>query len=374
MAETLRAIETPIVIFSFDRPHYLRRLCQSLKAQQGVELDERRIILVQDGAVSRHSGVRYAEEARLAESVEVFRESFPTGRVLRSEENLGIAFNIRRGETLVFETMKADLGYFFEDDLELGPAYLLMMERLREATAQLPEVGYFAVYGQHRSRPDLDRPLELVSMEHHWGFGLRRQAWQRIDAWLAPYFEILRSMDYPRRNDVEIFRFLQRHGMACDVTSQDALKALAAAANGIVRVMTDACFARYIGEQGASFSEAHFQRMGYHRTLLVERTDLTLPPLAPGRSAAILAEQQQRFTTFRSEHLDRHLAQFAARNFNPDRLLRREDVDDLFRLLLDRLPESEEIYTLYVGRQTVRELRSSIAGGREFRARLPRQG
>jgi hypothetical protein len=374
MAMTLRAIETPIVIFSFDRPHYLRRLCQSLKAQQGVELDERRIILVQDGAVSRHSGVRYAEEARLAESVEVFRESFPAGKILRSEENLGIAFNIRRGEALVFETMKAELGYFFEDDLELGPAYLLMMERLRDAVADRPEVGYFAVYGQHRSRPDQDKPLQLVGLEHHWGFGLRREAWQRIDAWLAPYFEILSTTDYPRRNDVEIFRFLQRHSMACDVTSQDALKALAAAANGIARVMTDVCFARYIGEKGASFSEAHFQRMGYHRTVMAERTDLALPALSAERSAAILDEQQQRFTAFRTQQLDRHLAQFAARNFNPERLLRRDDVDDLFRLLLDRLPEEESIYTLYVGRQTVRELRASIVNSRDFRARLPRGG
>jgi hypothetical protein len=372
MADTPRAIETPIVIFSFDRPHYLRRFCQSLKAQQGVELDERRIVLVQDGAVSRHSGVRYAEDATLAESVAVFREIFPTGKVMPSEENLGIAFNIRRGEALVFETMNAGLGYFFEDDLELGPTYLLMMERLRDAIADRPEVGYFAVYGEHRSRPDQNRP-KLVGLDHHWGFGLRRDAWRQISAWLAPYFAILHQMDYPHRNDVEILRFLQQQEMACGATSQDALKSVAAAANGIVRVMTDVCFARYIGEKGASFSEARFREMGYDRTQMSERSDLPLPALTAQRSAAILAEQQKRYTDFRTRQLDRHLAQFATWHFNPERLLKRADVDNLFRLLLDRLPESEDVYTLYVGRQTVRELRASMMNSREFRARLPRE-
>lgn len=371
MAETLRAIDTPVVIFSFDRPHYLRRFCQSLKAQQGVELDESNVILVQDGAVSRHSGVRYAEDATLAESVAVFREIFPRGQVLQSGENLGIAFNIGRGEAHVFETPNARLGYFFEDDLELGPAYLLMMERLRDAVADRPEVGYFAVYGDHRARTNPQRP-KLVGLDHHWGFGLRQDAWRRIRDWLAPYFDILRGMDYPHRNDVEIMRFLQRQSMATGATSQDALKAVAAAANGIGRVMTDVCFARYIGEKGASFNEALFQQLGYNRTVVSEGTDIAIPTLTAERSATILAAQQKRYTDFRTEHFDRQLSHFATRHFNPDRLMNRADVENLFRLLLDRLPESEEIYTLNVGRQTVREMRSNMMNSREFKARLPR--
>lgn len=365
----LHAIETPIVIFSFDRPHYLRRFCLSLKAQQGVELDPRRIILMQDGAVSHRSGVRYAEDARLAESVEVFREIFPTGKVMQAEENLGIAFNIRRGETHVFETMKADLGYFFEDDLELGPAYLLTMERLRDAVAERPEVGYFAAYGEHRSPSDPARP-KLIGLDHHWGFGLRREAWKRISAWLEPYFAILRQADYQHRNDIAILRFLQGQPMAHNVTSQDSLKAVAAAANGIVRVMTDVSFARYIGEKGASFSEALYRELGYENVVVAGRTDLPIPPLTAAQSAAILAQQQKRYTDFRKNELDRHFARFATWHFDPERLLKRADVDDLFRLLLDRLPESEDVYTLYVGRQTVRELRSSMMNSREFRARV----
>ncbi len=366
----LRAIETPIVIFSFDRPHYLRRFCLSLRAQQGVELDPRRIILMQDGAVSRRSGVRYAEDARLAESAEVFREVFPQGRVMAAEENLGIAFNIRRGEQHVFETMKSDLGYFFEDDLELGPAYLLMMERVREAVADRPEVGYFAAYGEHRSPSDPERP-KLIGLDHHWGFGLRRDAWLRISGWLAPYFDILRQMDYPHRNDIAILRFLRGQALAHNVTSQDSLKAVAAAANGIVRVMTDVSFARYIGEKGASFNEALYRELGYERVVVSDRTDLAIAPLTEAQSNAILARQRKRYADFRAHELDRHLARFATWHFDPDRLLTRADVDDLFRLLLDRLPESEEVYALYVGRQTVRRLRADMMNSREYRARLP---
>jgi hypothetical protein len=368
MAETPRTITTPIVIFAFDRPQYLRRFCLSLRAQQGVVLNERRIYLVQDGAVSPRSGVRYAEDALLEESVAAFRAVFPRGQVLGSRDNHGIAFNIRRGETLAFEALDADLGYFFEDDLELGPAYLLMMERLREAVSARPEVGYFAVYGEHRSKSNPDAP-KLVGLDHHWGFALRRDAWRQISQWLAPYFAILEGMDYAHRDHLAVYRFLQKGEMAIDRSSQDALKALACAQGGIVRMMTDVCFARYIGEQGASFDAERFREMGYDRTDMVSRTDIALPVLTEDRAMAILAVQQERFRTFRKRDFDEFLSRHATRNWDPARVPDREDVDGLFRLLLDRLPEHERVYEQYVGHGTVRDLRATILGSREFRGR-----
>ncbi|MDB5369479.1 MAG: hypothetical protein JWP20_1037 [Roseomonas sp.] len=372
MDTTPRAIGTPIVIFSFDRPQYLRRFCESLKAQQGVMLDESRIFLLQDGAVSPRTGVRYAEDAAVAQSIAAFREIFPQGQVLASPDNLGIAFNIRRGEALAFETLDAELGYFFEDDLELGPAYLLMMERLRDALAERREVGYFAVYGEHRSKSNPDAP-RLVGLDHHWGFALRRDAWRRIGEWLAPYFEILGRMDYAHRNHLAIYQFLQGQEMAIDRSSQDALKAVAAARLGIVRVMTDVCFGRYIGEKGASFNEARFRELGYDRTDMVGRTDIALPALSRDRAQAILAGQQERFRTFRQRDFDGFLSRYALRHWDPDRAPRRDDVDGLFRLLLDRLPEGEHIYRQYAGQGTLRELRAVIFNSREFRSRSGRR-
>src|SRR5688572_16177243 len=97
-----RRITRPVILFAFTRPDYLRRLCLSLKAQQGVALPDAQVHLLQDGARSRRSGVLYGDPARIAESIAVFREVFPGGHVHASPDNLGVAMNILRGERLAF--------------------------------------------------------------------------------------------------------------------------------------------------------------------------------------------------------------------------------------------------------------------------------
>jgi hypothetical protein len=370
MEEAPRAITTPIVIFAFDRPHYLRRFCESLRAQQGVVLNERRIYMVQDGAISPRSGLRYASDAILAESAAVFRGAFPRGQVLASPQNHGIAMNIRRGESLVFETLEADLGYFFEDDLELGPAYLLAMERVKDAVADRPEVAYFAAYGEHRRPSNPDAP-ELVWLDHHWGFALRRQAWQRIEAWLRPYFAILARHDYQHRDHFAIFRFLEQQEMAVTHSSQDALKSVAAASLGMIRVMTDLCFGRYIGEKGASFNPARFREMGFDRIPLVSRTDIGIPALTEAQARSLLAAQQNHYRHIRAQEFDGFLRNYAIRHAEADRLVSREDVADLYRLLLDRVPEGEDAYAGNIGRRTLRELRRDVLNSQEYRGRNP---
>ncbi|WBV43609.1 hypothetical protein [Pseudoroseomonas cervicalis] len=368
MSGSARAIEVPIIIFAFDRAPYLRRFCLSLKAQQGVVLDERRIFLLQDGAVSRRSGVRYAQDEAMAESVLAFRSVFPQGQVVASPENLGIAGNLRRGERLAFEALDADLAYFFEDDLELGPFYLLMMERLREALAPHPQVAYFAAYGDHRVTPRPDR-VNLMPLDHHWGFGLRRDAWRRISEELAPYYALLDRTDYRHRNHLAIHRWQEGRDMAIDKSSQDAMKAVAAARLGYARVMTEMCFARYIGEKGASFNERIFRQLGYDRMVPAERGDLPIEPVDAAMLQRMVAIHQTRFRRFREQEFPAFLRRFAESNWDMDRMLERDDVTALYRLLLDRLPEGEHIYEECVGRQSVAARRLIIVCSNEFRSR-----
>ena len=93
----------PIVIFSLDRPDYLERLCRALVAQTQIRPDPARVILMQDGAVSPRTGIRYGRPAQMQRCVQVFRAAFPQGQVLSAEHNLGIADNILRGQRHVFE-------------------------------------------------------------------------------------------------------------------------------------------------------------------------------------------------------------------------------------------------------------------------------
>lgn len=134
---------SPITIISFDRPHYLERVCTSLKAQRDFKFQEDRVILAQDGAVSAITGRQAAREKDIEACVQVFRKYFPNGQILDYAHNLGIAFNIRRAEQHVFETMDAPFGYFFEDDLELSPLYLSMMEEMRRSFRPEMRVAYW---------------------------------------------------------------------------------------------------------------------------------------------------------------------------------------------------------------------------------------
>jgi len=371
MALPTRRVAAPIIVFAFDRPHYLRRMLASLKAQRAVAFEERQIWLVQDGAVSARSGVRYAEDAVIEESLATFREIFPGGNVLGPEEgNLGIAFNILRGETLAFERLDAELAYFFEDDLELGPHYLHVLDALREATAPHPEVGYFAAYGDHRATLS-GRKVHYQSLDHHWGFGLRRSAWRRVREWLKPYYAILRRGDYAPRVHLQVFEWLRTLPVAIDKSSQDAIKALACADLGIARIMTDGVFARYIGEKGASFNEQRYRDMGYDQTQLIDGEDFFLAELRPNRVRVLLEEQRNRYREFRANELEGFLAKYGAKHLDPDRMVTRDDIDGLYRAILDRLPEGEHIYEQFTGKRTLRQMRAAMLSSREFKGRNP---
>jgi hypothetical protein len=363
-------LDVPIILFGFNRPAYLERVCASLSNQRGVVLNPRRVFLLQDGPVSPRTGLRYAEDAQIEASIAAFRAHFPRGQVAAARGNLGIAANIRRGEALAFEALDADCAYFFEDDLELGPEYLRIMEALRALSDRDPRVGYFAAYGDHHIA--LPGPEAWLTMlQHHWGFGLRREPWRRLRAWLAPYYEILDRADYAARDHLAIFRWMESLDVATGASSQDAVKTVGCNALGIARVMTDVCFGRYIGAQGASFREEKFRAMGFDRMSWVEGPEHRLAAGVDAQVSAIISEPRKRHEQYRAERLPKLLEEQARTRLERDRPATREDVVMLFRYLLDRLPEDEAVESL-AERHSVRQVRDILLGSREFRGRNPR--
>jgi len=296
-------IEIPIVLYSFDRPDYLERVCASLAAQRGVHLDPARIWLLQDGAVSPRTGRRYAEDAAISASIAAFRRHFPQGQVLESPGNLGVARNILRGERLVFERLGAEFGYFFEDDLELGPWYLMALEALRERITPFERVAYFAAYGDHRR--DYPGPVvKYIPLEHHWGFGLRRQAWQRMMRWLAPYYALLDGLDYNDRPHRRIFELYRPLSIATEASSQDAAKSIACLELGLTRLLTTVSFGRYIGERGNSFSPEHFRNMGFDRMRIATSETYDFVPLNEAKLDEIDGFHRRHYERLRRERFD----------------------------------------------------------------------
>ena len=261
---------TPVVLLSFNRPHYLQQVLQGLAAQP--DLASERVHLFQDGAVNAYSGRIAAEQAEIDACIALFRQYFPAGRVHAAPANIGIAENFLRAERFVFEELGTECAYFFEDDLVPSPAYLTVMDRLYEAVRREDRIGYFAAYGDHTAGLDRQRaaPTALITLGHHWGFGLKRSHWREMQPLLEPYYELVVGRDYKARPADAIKTVLRWNGLAPVHSAQDNVKGFVTTRLGRARINTVACFGRYIGETGVNFTPERFVEMGFHATCLFD--------------------------------------------------------------------------------------------------------
>jgi hypothetical protein len=246
-------IDRPIAVISYNRPDLLERFLTSLK-EQTVTVDPARVALFQD----------HGDQAE-ADCVAVFRAAFPEGEVFQSDTNLGVALNIDRAERHVFETLGADVAYFFEDDLILGPHYLEALGQLSDFALSEERVGYVAAYGNHRASAEeqAERSGEIVPMDHIWGFALLRRQWERQKPIIEPYLEIIRQRPYRERDEEAIKEYYRSLGYPSIVTSQDGAKHVASLALGTIRLMSFACFAKYEGSEGLHMNPELFKKLGY---------------------------------------------------------------------------------------------------------------
>jgi hypothetical protein len=345
----------------------LEKLCDSLKKQKGVVLDESNIHLFQDGGVSPRTKLEYTSADKIAACIETFKTAFPRGKVHASPENLGIALNFQRAETLAFAELKADCAYFFEDDLELGPLYLGALERIYEQVKSRTDVAYFAAYGTHMQSSNAAAP-KIVPLEHHWGFGLLRSAWLKMQPWLEPFYTIYSKSDYKWRPHVAIVEEYLKKDVAHHQTSQDVAKTLACSSLSFARINTDVSYARYIGAQGQSFDESKFKELGFDRMSVVEHLPDGALAINDATIGAIGKEQRDRHTGFRRNNLEATLTEMRKRHFNPEAIVTREQVEWIWQMIMDRLPE-DAVYESNVGQRSVREFRTALLRSQEARGK-----
>lgn len=360
----------PIAVLSFKRPDYLKQVLESLKAQTVGSLEDRGIHLFQDGAVNRYSRIRYARDEDIAASVEVFRSIFPEGQVHASPDNIGVCENYRRAEQTLFEDLDADIGYFFEDDLVLSPVYLEMMDRLADWASRMPNVAYFAAYGDYyASAEDREaRKAELTTLDHHWGFGLLRRHWRQINALLGPYYEIVCGEDYSRRDHRRIYDLYRPYKASPRASSQDAAKAFACDRLGLWRANTVVSYAKYIGDSGQHMTRNAYEALGYDKVVVAQFAEPLRFPKGKEIDAG-LREQRAIYEYVYSKELSQLVNAAPARKYNPFRLCDENDVVYAYKLLLGR-HASEEQRQLNAGRLSVHQLVSSIMT-EETRSQVP---
>lgn len=261
----------PVAVIAFNRPRYLGEFLASLAAQQP-RIDPRRVHLLQDGAVNRYSGIRYATDAEIAASISVFREHFPQGHVHASPDNIGITENILRAERLLFEELRAPVGYFFEDDLVLSPYYVAALDRLRRALARFERIVYFNANGSHRFGLEQQRRNvgKLVFMGNFTAFALKRSHWIRMNELLAGYYRLVIGTDERLAPREEIQACLRSLGktQTHPTTGQDGAKDLATHLMGRWRATCFPVFSRSIGVWGTHITPRRFEELGFHEAVI----------------------------------------------------------------------------------------------------------
>ena len=361
-------MRAPIAIMSFNRPGYLAKTLASLKAQTPESLHGREIHLFQDGAVNLYSKIRYAAQADINRSMAIFREHFPQGQVHFWEHNVGICENFCRAESHLFQERGFEFAYFFEDDMVLSPVYLEMMELLQRFAERSPRVAYFSAHGDYGAQPEeiAQRRRELINLDQHWGFGLRRRAWARVHEFLAPYYKIIEGTDYSRRDHVAVFQLFSESGAVPRGSSQDAAKAWACDQLGLWRCSTVAPFGRYIGSKGAHMTQEAYDAAGFGRTIVQAAVieDLVFPD--DSGIDAKLAEQRASFVAVKRDELS-HILALLPRELNPMRRCTADEVRMAYRLLLHRDPESQEVIDHHARHTAVYTFVRGVIESKEFR-------
>lgn len=286
--------KAPIFVMSFNRPDYLVKVLESLRQQLDCDIEQRTIVLFQDGAINPCSNERHASDLQINECIEIFEKLFPDKHVMRSSINLGVALNFDRAERYGFEDLGADAAIFLEDDLVLGRYYLATVDKLIETFAVDQRVGYVAAYGDHTRTMEDQRVhrRRLIGLTHNWGFALYRRQWQRMRPYVLEYLNLVKDVDYRYRDANAISELFSSWGFGCPAISQDAAKTIACCVDDVIKLNTLACNASYIGARGLHMNPSLFTQRGYDKTVVYGDLLKEFEALDDQRYRTLLNEQR----------------------------------------------------------------------------------
>lgn len=252
-------------IVSFDRPHYLAQLLQSLEAQVDAPLVDWH--LFQDGAVNRFSGRVVGDDDKIQEATHAFFDAPLRGLKVAHlrESNAGVGIN--QFEAYKFMCRHYQHIVMLEDDVVLSPYWARLLPVLFEGLAVHPDAFGFTTGFRRWCEPDdIEAHLGQVApgRPHWWMIGFTPERWARIRGHYLRYYELIRECDYGEIPHGEIVALFEEVGHAHHASSQDGGKDMAVELAGMHRVRTTVNRGISIGREGVHFSPQLFERLGFH--------------------------------------------------------------------------------------------------------------
>lgn len=368
-----------IALITYSRSEYFQKVFSSITSQQINNKpfsDYFDLYVFQDGLLASEPADQVQGHANIAE---ISKAALDEDHFITQTNNLGVALHFDIVERYLFEKQDHPWVAFCEDDLVLAPRYLESLTCLANSFKDDDRVAMFSCFGKMSTKPLEEQQANqqaLISMEHHWGFGMHQNAWRKRQPLVDEYLKLLHGTPYREREHGRIQNWQVFCGFKAGPTSQDYAKACAMAAMGTVKVSTYANFATYVGEYGLHFTPELYAQKGYANSVIYPNPLKQTFSLDESTYNKLLNEQRN-LTLEAPDKFD--AAEFAKRleagSLAPrlsdqwqKNAISEADVVAAYKIFLGRLPETRQVIESRVGMHPERLLASFITAP-EFRAR-----
>jgi len=264
-------------IIAFKRAFYLRRLIKSLEAQ--TDLSGINFHFFQDGWVNEFSGLVYAHDHEIAQSVKTFNMAkLPNKELHRRERHVSVGIN--SFEAWEYMTERYDKVMMMENDVILSPHWFRLANILYNETPD--DVFSFSPgFIRQCEKADIDQHLNSMTVPesfHFWCECFTPEKWNNIrPLYLDFYDTFIRGIDFNMRNAQDIINWHSEHGNPCDITTQDAGIQTSIWALGLKHACCTVNRGMGIGMIGLDFREPLFAEFGFAQQMpYVFDSDATL--------------------------------------------------------------------------------------------------
>ena len=292
-------MRTALLLIGFNRVDYFDETLTSLEANPEAHDCDLHVYL--DG------GPKANQEA-LHKRID--SSSFENITVVARDENWGIGRHLIDARRRLFDQQNYDRVLLFEDDMVLAPSYVATLLNIMDWSMDYNDIGTVMAYNINHDAAEIQasQTNEVIATNRHfWGYGMAKNVWDDIKSVVYEFEQrYLTDVAYADRSHRSIrWRFIrsvakkgriERPGNSlvpesiltapfstfpykCP-TSQDAITALALWRHGYARLTTRVSRAKYVGQEGFSFSPEMFEKMGFGEQNTLELSELNTAPEA----------------------------------------------------------------------------------------------